>query len=94
MSIKVNPTTSISFLDTDFVQLLNQLLQDASLDYSDGVILNFRAPAYSAENGGYHPVEIAIDPEGVKLHLKLSLNLHRKLNHYILLKALLYHRPT
>ena len=29
-----------------------------------GVVINFRDPDYSAESGGYHPVEIAINAGG------------------------------
>ena len=30
----------------------------------NGVTINFRDPNYSAENGGYHPVEIRLENEG------------------------------
>ena len=64
MTIQINPFTKITLLDPDFVQLLNTVLRESSSDTSNGVILNFRDPNYSAETGGYHPVEISIDPEG------------------------------
>jgi hypothetical protein len=31
---------------------------------NEAVVLNFRDPTYSAENGGYHPVEIRLENEG------------------------------
>jgi hypothetical protein len=31
---------------------------------NEAVVLNFRDPNYSAENGGYHPVEIRLENEG------------------------------
>ena len=31
---------------------------------SEAVVLNFRDPTYSAENGGYHPVEIRLENDG------------------------------
>lgn len=34
-------------------------------DMSSGFILNFRDPDYSAEHGGYHPVEVLVLPTGV-----------------------------
>lgn len=34
------------------------------VDTSSGVIINFRDPDYSAESGGYHPVEICVDALG------------------------------
>ncbi len=64
MTIQINPFTKITLLAPDFVQLLNTVLRESSADTSNGVILNFRDPNYSAETGGYHPVEISIDPEG------------------------------
>ena len=30
----------------------------------EAVVLNFRDPTYSTENGGYHPVEIRLENEG------------------------------
>ncbi len=45
--------------------LLNQLLADKANDSQDGVTFNFRAPTYSAEAGGFHPVEISINSQGV-----------------------------
>ena len=64
MSIEINPQTSITILSPDFVSVLNDLLKDTSLDASEIVALNFRDPTYSAENGGYHPVEIHVDSKG------------------------------
>jgi len=31
---------------------------------NEAVVLNFRDPTYSAENGGYHPVEMRLENEG------------------------------
>jgi hypothetical protein len=64
MLITVNPQTKITMLDPGFVSVVNDLLQDTSLDASQIVALNFRDAAYSAENGGYHPVEIHVDSKG------------------------------
>lgn len=36
----------------------------ASYENSEAVVLNFRDPSYSAEDGGYHPVEIRLENEG------------------------------
>jgi hypothetical protein len=62
--LKLTAATSITFLDSLFVQLINDILDKSPGDVSNGVILNFRDPTYSAESGGLHPVEISIDPEG------------------------------
>ena len=64
MTITVNPQTTITMLDPDFVSVVNDLLKDTTLDAPEIVALNFRDPTYSAENGGYHPVEIHVDANG------------------------------
>ena len=38
--------------------------QTTAEEQSEGVTFNFRDPDYSAESGGYHPVEISVDGEG------------------------------
>jgi hypothetical protein len=62
--IKINPQTTITMLDPEFVTLLNEQMKDTSLDGSGVVVLNFRDPTYSAESGGYHPVEIHVNSKG------------------------------
>jgi len=64
MTITVNPQTSITILPPGFVSVLDDLLKDTSLDASEIVALNFRDRTYSAENGGFHPVEIHVDSKG------------------------------
>ena len=64
MSMTVNPFTSITTLPLEFVALLDTLLKDTTINSSEIVALNFRDPTYSAENGGYHPVEIHVDFKG------------------------------
>jgi hypothetical protein len=60
MSLKLNPATSITFLDSDFVQLINDILQESIVDVSGGVILCFHKPGQSKK----HPLEISIDQKG------------------------------
>jgi hypothetical protein len=64
MPITINPQTPITMLNPDFVTIMNNQLRDVSLDASEIVALNFRDPTYSAENGGYHPLEVHIDSTG------------------------------
>ena len=64
MSIQINPQTRITMLDPDFVSVMNGVLQEVSVDTSETIALNFRDPDYSAESGGYHPVEIHVDSNG------------------------------
>jgi hypothetical protein len=58
MPMTVNPFTSITTLPLEFVALLDTFLKDTTINSSELLALNFRDPTYSAENGGYHPVEI------------------------------------
>ena len=34
------------------------------IDTDTGVVVNFRDPNYCPDSGGFHPVEIAIGPDG------------------------------
>ena len=65
MSLRLNPQTKITTLDPSFVSVVNNLLKDTSIEASEIVALNFRDPTYNAENGGYHPVEIHVNSQGV-----------------------------
>ncbi len=65
MKIDNDPHKYPFVLEPGFVRLLNQLLDDKTKDISEGITFNFRDPTYSPENGGFHPVEIAISAEGV-----------------------------
>ena len=64
MSITVNPQTKITMLPPEFVQAINGVVQSSEAANGNGVIINFRDPTYSVTNGGYHPVEIHVDPKG------------------------------
>ena len=64
MPITINPQTKITMLDPGFVSVVNNLLKDTSIEASEVIALNFRDPAYSATNGGYHPVEVHVDSNG------------------------------
>jgi hypothetical protein len=64
MPLEINPQTRITMLTPEFVTIMNNQLKDTSPDASEIVALNFRDPTYSAENGGYHPVEIHVDSKG------------------------------
>jgi hypothetical protein len=44
---------------------LKNLLEQLTKDFDGGdITVNFRDPTYSAEFGGYHPVEIRISAKG------------------------------
>ena len=63
MHINNNPKLYPFMLDPGFVQLLNKLLEEKSAN--EGIIFNFRDPSYSANSGGFHPVEICVNANGV-----------------------------
>jgi hypothetical protein len=48
-----------------FVSILDRVIKESKVDAFAGVIINFRDPNYSSESGGYHPVEIMINSEGI-----------------------------
>jgi hypothetical protein len=48
----------------DFVKLLNDEIDKVKLESGSSVTLNFRDPDYSAEDGGFHPVEIRFGADG------------------------------
>jgi hypothetical protein len=60
MPLKLNPVTSITFLDPDFVHLINNILRESNADVSGGAILSFHVSAQSKN----HSLEISIDQQG------------------------------
>ena len=66
--MQLNPQTKVTMLPPEFVQVINGVVQSAP-DVDKGVIINFRDPHYSADTGGFHPVEIHVDSQGEMLCL-------------------------
>ena len=60
----INPHGFPLPLSSAFVTLLNKELEQANQTEATGITLNFRDPGYSAESGGFHPVEIRIKADG------------------------------
>ncbi len=58
--MKINIETCPIPASRQFIQLLETEIEKSGVDPKDGIILNFRDPDYSAESGGYHPVEVMI----------------------------------
>ena len=69
MPLEINPQTRITMLTPEFVQVINSVIRSADAPNGDGAIVNFRDPDYSAENGGFHPVELSLSPSGDLLYL-------------------------
>lgn len=51
-------------ISEQLVAIISDELEKSAVDTSAGFIINFRDPDYSADSGGYHPVEISVDAEG------------------------------
>ncbi len=64
--MQLNPQTKLTILPPEFVQVINGVVQSSSeaANGNDVIAINFRNPTYSAESGGYHPVEIHVDSGG------------------------------
>ncbi len=67
--MQIKPNGFPLSLSDSFIALLNKELSQAGMSPQAGVILNFRDPNYSAEAGGFHPVEISITAEGRILYV-------------------------
>lgn len=67
MNININnlplPVTS------KLTDIIKEALESKGLTGRTSVTLNFRDSDYSAENGGYHPVEIMLKPKGEEWHI-------------------------
>lgn len=63
--MKIDTSNCPFHLSSKFIKILEDEIQRAGNSGNDHVTLNFRDPTYSAEDGGYHPVEIRIDASGV-----------------------------
>ena len=62
MKLDSNPALYPFVLAPRLVNLLDGLLEDKS---AEALCINFRDPNYSAEEGGFHPVEIHVAENGV-----------------------------
>jgi len=50
-------------ISQQLVAIISKELAKTEVDTTEGVILIFRDPDYSAEDGGYHPVEIYVNAQ-------------------------------
>ncbi len=67
--MKVNQRSCLLAISDALVKIIEDEIGRAKVDTSIGAVLNFRDPDYSAEEGGYHPVEIAITSDGQMLYI-------------------------
>ncbi|MBF0620938.1 MAG: DUF2787 family protein [Magnetococcales bacterium] len=47
-----------------FANILEESINGTDISIGEGVIVVFHDPSYSAETGGYHPVEVMINGKG------------------------------
>lgn len=69
MKVHIQHTGYPLSVSKKLVTIIQQEVDKSHIDVSAGFTLNFRDPDYSAESGGYHPVEIAVDGEGRILYI-------------------------
>ncbi|MBV7315422.1 DUF2787 domain-containing protein [Shewanella sp. NIFS-20-20] len=62
MTIQIDNTQTPK-MPRAFYQLLEQQLQSLTPKEANVITLNFRDPDYSAESGGYHPVEVRLEKQ-------------------------------
>ncbi|KIE42485.1 DUF2787 family protein [Geobacter anodireducens] len=65
----INTDTLPWQLSIRLLRILEQELASSALTPAKGVIISFRDHDYSQEKGGFHPVEIAIAPDGRLLYV-------------------------
>ncbi len=52
-------------VNPNLIQILSQEISQSDIIPFNEIIVNFREPGYSLINGGYHPVEILINKQGL-----------------------------
>ena len=62
--MKIKKHTKSLVLIAQLISVLEKETESLDPEFFDQVILNFRDPSYSAETGGYHPVEISLTATG------------------------------
>jgi len=63
------PHTNLMHITNRLVTTIQQEVNRSKVGVRNGVVLNFKDPDYSAEKGGYHPVEIAIQSDGRLMYI-------------------------
>lgn len=63
--MKIKSDTYVFSINDALINIIEKELSHLSSSQSDYYILNFRDPDYSAERGGFHPVEIMLNEKGV-----------------------------
>lgn len=67
--MKINTSNLPLPVTNKLTDIIKDALKGKDLNGKTSVTLNFRDPDYSAENGGYHPVEIMLKRQGDEWHI-------------------------
>ena len=67
--MKINTSNLPLPVTSKLTNIIIDALKGKELNEKTSVTLNFRDPDYSAENGGYHPVEIMLKRKGDDWHI-------------------------
>jgi len=62
--MKITKHTKSLVLIDQIISVLEKETEPLDTEFFDTVILNFRDPRYSSEDGGFHPVEISLTATG------------------------------
>lgn len=62
--LRINKRSIPWSISPQLVNIIEDTIRDAGIDTSTGAVINFRDQQYCPDSGGYHPVEIAIGPDG------------------------------
>lgn len=65
MAIRINHEGLMVPVSKSLIEYLSVLITNKSvdIDIADSITFNFRDPTYNCEDGGFHPVEIRIEPD-------------------------------
>ncbi len=67
--MKINTSNLPLPVTSKLTDTIKDALKEEDLNGKTSVTLNFRDPDYSAETGGYHPVEIMLKRQGDEWHI-------------------------
>jgi hypothetical protein len=67
--MQIRVTNSPFKISPKLIAVLQQQLSTYDKQIECGVCITFKDPEYSADTGGFHPVEIGLDPTGKLLYI-------------------------
>jgi len=67
--MKINQCGSALTVSDELANIIQYEIDRSKVDASNGVVVSFRDPEYSAKTGGFHPVEIAVHSNGCLVYI-------------------------